>query len=59
METSVVDFSEGTSGGYKAIQLEITGDDVYGTLKFEAGVHRVQLYPKQKLRAVFTQALPP
>ncbi|KAA3619076.1 MAG: PCRF domain-containing protein, partial [Flavobacterium sp.] len=40
--TSVVDFSEGTSGGYKEIQFEIEGDDVYGTLKFEAGVHRVQ-----------------
>ena len=45
-KTSVVDFSEGTSGGYKAIQLEITGDDVYGTLKFEAGVHRVQRVPQ-------------
>jgi len=45
-KTSVVDFSEGTSGGYKAIQIEITGDDVYGTLKFEAGVHRVQRVPQ-------------
>ncbi|MGI9593661.1 MAG: peptide chain release factor 1 [Patiriisocius sp.] len=45
-KTSIVDFSEGTSGGYKAIQLEITGDDVYGTLKFEAGVHRVQRVPQ-------------
>ena len=45
-KTSVVDFSEGTSGGYKAIQLDITGDDVYGTLKFEAGVHRVQRVPQ-------------
>ena len=45
-KTSVVDFSEGTSGGYKAIQIEITGDDVYGTLKFEAVVHRVQRVPQ-------------
>lgn len=44
--TSVVDFSEGTSGGYKEIQFEIEGDDVYGTLKFEAGVHRVQRVPQ-------------
>ena len=43
---SVVDFSEGTSGGYKEIQFEIEGDDVYGTLKFEAGVHRVQRVPQ-------------
>jgi len=45
-KTSVVDFSEGTSGGFKEIQLEIEGDDVYGTLKFEAGVHRVQRVPQ-------------
>lgn len=44
--TSVVDFSEGTSGGFKEIQLEIEGDDVYGTLRFEAGVHRVQRVPQ-------------
>ncbi|GAA0873320.1 peptide chain release factor 1 [Gangjinia marincola] len=45
-KTQVVDFSEGTSGGYKEIQFEITGDDVYGTLKFEAGTHRVQRVPQ-------------
>ena len=45
-KTSVVDFSEGTSGGFKEIQFEITGDDVYGILKFEAGVHRVQRVPQ-------------
>ncbi len=44
--TDVVDFSEGTSGGFKEIQFEITGDDVYGILKFEAGVHRVQRVPQ-------------
>lgn len=37
--------AEGTVGGYKDIQLEVTGDDVYGTLKFESGVHRVQRVP--------------
>jgi len=45
-KTSTVDFSEGTSGGFKEIQFEITGEDVYGTLKFEAGVHRVQRVPQ-------------
>jgi peptide chain release factor 1 len=44
--TNVLDFSEGTSGGYKEIQFEVTGEDVYGTLKFEAGVHRVQRVPQ-------------
>ena len=38
--------NEGTSGGFKEIQFEIEGDDVYGTLKFEAGVHRVQRVPQ-------------
>lgn len=45
-KTSTIDFSEGTSGGFKEIQMEITGDDVYGVLKFEAGVHRVQRVPQ-------------
>ena len=43
---SVVDMNEGTSGGFKEIILEINGEDVYGTLKFEAGVHRVQRVPQ-------------
>ena len=43
---STVDFSEGTNGGFKEIQFEVTGEDVYGTLKFEAGVHRVQRVPQ-------------
>ncbi len=45
-KTNVIDFNEGTSGGFKEIQFEIEGDDVYGTLKFEAGVHRVQRVPQ-------------
>ena len=44
--TSVMDFNEGTAGGYKEIIFEVTGDNVYGTLKFEAGVHRVQRVPQ-------------
>ena len=45
-KTNVIDLSEGTSGGYKEIQFEVNGEYVYGTLKFEAGVHRVQRVPQ-------------
>ena len=45
-QVSVVDFNEGTSGGFKEIIFEVNGEDVYGTLKFEAGVHRVQRVPQ-------------
>ncbi len=45
-KTNVIDLSEGTSGGYKEIHFEVNGEDVYGTLKFEAGVHRVQRVPQ-------------
>ncbi len=44
--TNIIDLSEGTSGGYKEIHFEVSGADVYGTLKFEAGVHRVQRVPQ-------------
>ncbi len=44
--TSVVDLNEGTSGGFKEIVFEVTGEDVYGILKYEAGVHRVQRVPQ-------------
>ena len=43
---NLVDVSEGTSGGYKEIIFEVNGEDVYGNLKFEAGVHRVQRVPQ-------------
>ena len=45
-KTNIIDLSEGTSGGYKEIHFEVSGEDVYGTLKFEAGVHRVQRVPQ-------------
>jgi len=45
-KVDVVDFSEGTNGGFKEIQFEVSGEDVYGILKFEAGVHRVQRVPQ-------------
>jgi peptide chain release factor 1 len=44
-KTSILSESEGTVGGYKEVQLEVIGEDVYGTLKFESGVHRVQRVP--------------
>ena len=44
-KTALLSESEGTVGGFKEVQVEITGDDVYGTLKFESGVHRVQRVP--------------
>src|SRR6476660_8994283 len=44
-KTAILSESEGTVGGYKEVQVEVSGDDVYGTLKFESGVHRVQRVP--------------
>lgn len=44
-KTAVLSESEGTVGGYKEVFLEVSGEDVYGTLKFESGVHRVQRVP--------------
>jgi peptide chain release factor 1 len=44
-KTALLSESEGSVGGYKEVQLEVVGDDVYGTLKFESGVHRVQRVP--------------
>jgi peptide chain release factor 1 len=44
-KTAILSESEGTVGGYKEVQVEVAGDDVYGTLKFESGVHRVQRVP--------------
>lgn len=43
--TEVVDVTEGTSGGYKEVILKVIGEDVYGQLKYESGVHRVQRVP--------------
>lgn len=43
--TAVLSENPGTVGGYKEVQVEVAGEDVYGTLKFESGVHRVQRVP--------------
>ncbi len=44
--TEVVDVTEGTAGGYKEVILKVSGEDVYGQLKYESGVHRVQRVPE-------------
>lgn len=45
-KVQVTSFNEGTAGGYKEIVFEVTGESVYGTLKYESGVHRVQRVPE-------------
>jgi peptide chain release factor 1 len=40
-----IDFTEGSAGGYKEVICSISGEDVYGKMKFESGVHRVQRVP--------------
>jgi len=39
-------FTEGSSGGFKEVIMKVSGDEVYGTLKYESGVHRVQRVPQ-------------
>ncbi len=45
-KVELVDYAEGTAGGYKEIIFNVTGDGAYGLLKFESGVHRVQRVPQ-------------
>jgi len=42
---AISSFTEGAAGGYKEIIFSVTGEKVYGTLKYESGVHRVQRVP--------------
>lgn len=44
-QSAILDENEGTVGGYKEVIVEVKGKDVYGILKFESGVHRVQRVP--------------
>lgn len=44
-KTEITDFTDGTAGGYKEIVFTVSGDGVYGILKYESGVHRVQRIP--------------
>src|SRR3546814_17044627 len=41
-KVETMDVTEGPAGGYKEVILKVTGEDVYGKLKYESGVHRVQ-----------------
>ena len=45
-KTELVDYTEGTAGGYKEVVLNVSGESVYGQLKYESGVHRVQRVPQ-------------
>ncbi len=45
-KAELVDIADGTVGGYKEVIVKVSGDDVYGTMKYESGVHRVQRVPK-------------
>lgn len=57
-KVTVANSSEGTVGGYKEVVLEITGDNVYGKMKFESGVHRVQRVPETEAKGrVHTSAV--
>lgn len=42
----IIDFNESERGGFKEIVFDVIGDDAFGTLKFESGVHRVQRVPE-------------
>ena len=45
-KVELVDYTEGTMGGYKEIIFNISGENVYGLMKYESGVHRVQRVPQ-------------
>ena len=45
-KTEITSFNEGTSGGFKEVIFTVSGDGVYGILKYESGVHRVQRVPQ-------------
>jgi peptide chain release factor 1 len=45
-KAEINNFSPGTAGGYKEIVITVSGDGVYGILKYESGVHRVQRVPQ-------------
>jgi len=44
-KVEIINYTEGTAGGFKEITANISGNDVYGKLKYESGVHRVQRVP--------------
>jgi len=57
LKMSVLDVTEGTAGGYKEVICSVAGESVYGLLKFESGVHRVQRVPAtEQMGRVHTSA---
>jgi peptide chain release factor 1 len=57
LKMTVLDVTEGTAGGYKEVICSISGEGVYGLLKFESGVHRVQRVPAtEQMGRVHTSA---
>jgi peptide chain release factor 1 len=57
LKMSVMDVTEGTAGGYKEVICSVSGEGVYGLLKFESGVHRVQRVPEtEQMGRVHTSA---
>ncbi len=49
---------EGTAGGFKEVIFEVSGEDVYGTMKYESGVHRVQRVPQTETQGRSILQLP-
>src|SRR3954462_3312480 len=49
-QVAIASSNEGSAGGYREIVMEITGENVYGKLKFESGVHRVQRIPETEAK---------
>jgi peptide chain release factor 1 len=57
-QVAIASSSDGSAGGFKEIVMEITGENVYGKLKFESGVHRVQRIPETEAKGrVHTSAV--
>lgn len=57
LKMTVLDVTEGTAGGYKEVICSVSGESVYGLLKFESGVHRVQRVPEtEQMGRVHTSA---
>lgn len=49
-KVETLELTDGTAGGYSKVSLEVSGEEVYGTLKFESGAHRVQRVPATEAR---------
>lgn len=58
-QLSIQSASEGAVGGFKEIVCMVTGDSVYGTMKYESGVHRVQRVPATETQGQYTLQLQP